>query len=153
MTRKRIERYGLLRRVRKRQEETRANIFAIAERKLLAAEQELDAIQTEQKEMIHHAQNQAQTLQDVPKINQYLQYERHLGRVAVQKSEHIGILRLEADEKRRDLQEAVKQRRIIDRLIEKAEQRMNEGIKKLEQRGMDEIATIRAAASRLAKTG
>lgn len=153
MTRKRIERYGLLRRIRQRQEETRANVFAIAERKLLSAKQELDAIETEQKEVIHRAQDQADTLHEVPKINQYLQYERHLGRVAVQKSEHIGILTLDTDEKRRELQEAVKQRRIIDRLIEKSEQRLNERMKKREQLAMDEIATTRAAALRLAKTG
>lgn len=148
MTQRRIQRYGVLGRIRKRQEEVKANILAIAQRRTLAARDQLAAIEREQSDWIRRAHNEASSIADVQRLNSYMQYERHLGRLAIQKSSGILKLEEEVHTKRDDLHEALKQRRMIDRLIERAEDNLQDQMNRLEQRTLDETATIRAAASR-----
>ena len=148
MIQRRIQRYGVLSRIRKRQEEVKANILAVAQRRTLAARDQLAAIEREQNDWIQRAHDDATSIADVQLLNNYMQYERHLGRLAVEKGSGILELEEEASAKRHDLHEALKQRRMIDRLIERAEENLQDQMNRQEQWTLDETATIRAAASR-----
>lgn len=143
MALRRPKQYETLRRIRRRQEEMQANLLAIAERKTLAALDALRALETAQDSALESAGTG-----DPFQGSRYIAYQRHLQGRAVEQHRTIEQLRGQANLRRRELQNAIKQRRMIDRLIQRAEQEIEAWRLKQEQLNLDEVATTRAARAR-----
>ena len=142
---KRPDRYATLLRVRKRVEELKANALASAQRYELAAHTRLSEIEHERRDALGRASQLAREPNRVSRIPDLIHYERHLGRVALNQSAEIEKLADEAEARRGELQEAVTQRRKVDRLMERARDSFRDWLKIQDQRATDEVATIRAA--------
>lgn len=139
------ENYAMLARVRKQQEDVRARDVARGDRNVRAAMAEGSQLAAMQKAIMIKADNLAETEVDTSKVDGYLQYERHLARLSVEQDAKIRTLRGVVNDLRAELTEAVKKRRIIDRLIERADEALLKRTLKSEQQIMDELASIRGA--------
>lgn len=140
------ENYAMLLRVRQRQEDVQARDVARAERNVSAAVAERDQIEALQKATMVKADDIAKTEVDTSKVDGYLQYERHLARLCVEQDAKIRSFRGVVEEFRVELGEAIKKRRIVERLIERAEAAQRKRAQKLEQQISDELASMRGAA-------
>lgn len=138
-------------RVRQRQERLKAQALADTRRAIRREEGRREEILRDQKRMIQEAGNQAQRAFDPAAVHAYFQYERHLARLAVEKDAAVRALRAVETERRRELEDAVKRRRVIERLRERALQAYARAVRKHEQFFHDEVAAGRAARAR--KTG
>lgn len=144
MRMRRPERYATLARIRKRQEEQKAQALAQARRVVQGLEEqrhELDAYQERVRERAaDHASEPV-----AGKMRTLYLFERHLGWLADKKDLEIEAGVRDAEDRRREFDEAVKQRRTIERLIEKAQEGLREESRRREQRHHDEIASIQFA--------
>lgn len=142
---KRPDRYATLLRVRKRVEDLKANAFASAQRDELAAREALCEIEHAQRDALGRASEVASQADGAGRVSDLIDYERHLGQVALNQSSEIEKLANEAEVRRSELQEAVTQRRMVDRLMERAREALQELLHIQDQRLSDEAASIRAA--------
>lgn len=137
--------YAMLLRVRKRQEEVRAQTLASTRREIRQTENERASIGDEQQRTLEKAGQLAKEVFDPSEVRRYHQYERHLARLAVQKDAEIRSLRRRADKERRDLEEAMKRRRISEKLEEHTAEAYHEHVRKEDQKRADETASNYAA--------
>ena len=144
----RPERYATLARVRKHQEEQRAQALAQARRVVSGLEEQRRELEAYQKRILEEAGRQASEPVAGRMRALYL-FERHLGRLGDEKGIEIEAGRHDAEERRGEFEEAVKQRRIVERLIEKAEEDVQDRIRRRTQRHHDEIAAIQFARESL----
>lgn len=142
---KRPDRYATLLRVRKRVEELKANALASAQRDELAARDTLAGVELAQRDALGRASDIASGTDGLRRVSDLIDYERHLGRVALNQGTEIEKLANEAEVHRNELQEAVMQRRMVDRLMERAREAFQHWLNIQDQRLTDETATIRAA--------
>ncbi len=138
-------RYETLLRLRKRQEELRAQELAITQRAARRAGEEREQIAAEQR----RALEQAAQLMDSPSLNardlrRHYQYERFLARMDDAKEAEILAFEETARHQREALKTAMKHKRIIERLKEKHLLARFAELRKQEQRETDEAASIRA---------
>ncbi len=145
---RRPERYETLARVRKRQEEQRAQVLAQARRVVSSLEEERRELETYQKRMLEEAGRQASE-PVAGRLRALYLFERHLCRLADEKEVEIEARRHDAEERRGEFDEAVTRRRIIERLIEKAEEDIRHSVRRRTQRQHDEIASIQFARESL----
>lgn len=142
---KRPDRYATLLRVRKRVEELKAAAHASAQRDELAARETLSGIEQAQRDALGRASQVASQIDGAGRVSDLIDYERHLGRVALNQSTEIEKFAQETEVRRNELRQAVTQRRMVDRLIERAREALQDWLNIQEQRLTDETATIRAA--------
>ncbi len=145
MATRRPEQYATLLRVRKRQEDFSAQVLAGVRREMRAAELQRSDFEDQQRRAIDHAQAYTGENFDERLFPQYVQYQRHLARMAVAKDAEIEQLRQQTAGRRLELENAMRQRRMVDRLIERSERIVSQKVKKEEQRSSDESASTRAA--------
>ena len=145
MPRLRAFQYGTLLRVRERQEDLKARALADVRRAIRAAEQQSVEISERQAAMFQRAAHLAEQAFDASDVRRYFQFERHLARLAVEKDSEIVALRAVEEERRAELEEAMKQRRIIERLKERKDEAYAREVNKQEQKISDESATSHAA--------
>lgn len=145
MARTDIAQYETILRIRKRQEDIKAQALAAARRHVHAARRERTRIAEEQMRALHAAQSIAQGRFDADEVRRYYQYERHLAHLADAKDAAIRQLEAVAEEKRGALETAAKTRRVMERLVERRLMAQLHHLRKMEQSAMDEAATIRAA--------
>ncbi len=148
MPARRPEHYAMLLRVRKRQEEIRAQALAEAQRIVNRTQTEQREIADTQKRTVEEATIEVRTLVSPGRVSALLRYERHLASLSVRKDAELIEARRIAGERREALSEAMLLRKTIDRLIEKARLRQMADALVQERRAMDETASIRAALSR-----
>ena len=156
MATRRPEQYATLLRVRKRQEDLSAQVLAGVRREMRAAELQRADFEDQQRRAIDSAQAYTGENFDERLFPQYVQYQRHLARMAVAKDAEIEQLRQQTAGRRLELENAMRQRRMVDRLIERSERIVSNNLKKEEQRSSDESASTRAAlaiASKAARRG
>ena len=102
----------------------------------------------EQMNMFELASKTANKSFEPDDIRRYYQYERYLARLADDKDSQIVQLTDEAAERRTELEEAMKSRRIIERLNERRLASYMQELYKEEQKFNDEVATNRSASMR-----
>ena len=137
--------YGTLLRVRKRQEDLRAQALAQARRDLHAQERSRAEIVQRQRQMLEEAGRASANPFTVDEIRRFYQYERHLANMATHADARIGELGEAAEQRRLELEEAMKRRRVLELLQERRQQAFAAEIRKREQAAADESATSRAA--------
>ncbi len=153
MAARRPQHYATLLRIRKRQEDLKAQALAAARRGVGNAETQRAELEAQQRRALDDAASAASAagaagpVVDGPRVVQFLHYERHLGRLAVAKDAEIIGLEKVAEERRTELEETMKQRRIAERLVEGAERAVLEKAQKAELVLNDESASVRAALS------
>ncbi len=140
--------FGTLLRIRKRQEELRALAFADARREVRTAERERDELSAWRREMFDEAGTRARAVFDPGDVRLYYRYERHLARLIDDKDAQIVQLSGTAEQRRMELDDAMKRRRIIEKLLERKERQAHEDMRKAEQKSADETASKYAALAR-----
>jgi len=140
--------YNMLLRVRKRQEDVCAQVLASTRRDLRVAEHRREEIEREQMQMLEDAGKAAASGVSASDIRRFYQYERHLAYVATRTDARIRELQNEVDKRRLDLDEAMKRRRILERLKERRQAALQAGLLKDEQAMSDEVATSHVALDR-----
>ena len=145
MATRRPEQYDTLLRVRKRQEEVEALSLAAAHREVQTVERQREELSRLQRLAIENASKNAGKGKNSLRLNQYLQFQRHLARLSDDKDSVIVSLNREADERRQVLEDAMKRRKMVERLHERAWDALRQGISKEERRISDETASTQAA--------
>ena len=137
--------YATLLRVRKRQEDLKAGALAEAQRSVHRAEAERAEVLAYQQRIVYGAERASKSLENVSSVRQYLLFERHLARRAVDKDSEVAALKNVADDRRQELETSMKERRMVERLLERAHEERARRRAELEQKASDEMASIRAA--------
>lgn len=148
MKARRPERYATLARVRKHQEEQQAKALAEARRVVSGLVEERHELEAYQRRILEEAGRQASEPVAGRMRALYL-FERHLVKLADEKDVEIEAGRHDAEARRGEFEEAVKRRRIVERLIERAEEDVQDRIRRRTQRQHDEFATIQFARESL----
>ena len=138
---KRPTQFDTLLRIRQRQEDLYAAALATARRDVRHAEQKRDTISQAQQLTLQKAGERSHALFDPREIRTYYQYERHLQRLADVSDAEIRQLNKVAEERRQELEEAMKRRRIIEKLIERKMRVYHEEVRKEEQHQADEVSS------------
>ena len=138
-------RYGTLLRVRQRQEELKSMALAQMRRAVRVAEQQRSEIVGQQLAALTTAAERTQEDFDAGDVRRYFLYERHLSRLAVEKDAEITDLRTREDERRLQLEDAMKDRKMLERLKARKEKAYQYAVNKEEQKLLDEAAVNRAA--------
>ena len=137
--------YGALLRVRKHQEEMRAMTLAHTRREIARARSEREEIADRQREALARISDLARDRFDAADVRRYFQYERYLARRAVEKDAEIQGLEARASEEREVLEEAMKRRKITEKLEEQVRNTYAAHVRGWEQKQMDEAASNRRA--------
>ena len=137
---RRLERYATLARVRKHQEEQKAQVLAQARRVVRGLEEQRRELEAYRERVLERAADQASGPVEAQMRALYL-FERHLGRLADEKDVEIDAGVSDAEERRSEFEEAVKQRRIIERLIEKTGEGLPEKFRRRLQAPPAELAS------------
>ena len=145
MATRRLEQYGTLLRVRKRPEEIEAMSLAAAHREVQTVKRQREELSRLQRLAIENASKNAGEGGNSLRLNQYLQFQRHLARLSDDKDAVIVSLNQEADQRRQALEDAMKRRKMVERLHERARSVRRKGISKEGQRISDETASTQAA--------
>ena len=140
--------FDMLLRVRERQEDIRAQALAVARRDVMTAERQREALVEQQRETFAEAGKRARAEFDAREVRMYYQYERFLARLVDEKDVAIGQFRRVAEERRVELEEAMKRRRIVEKLIERKRRAYAAELRKEEQTFADETAANYAAIAR-----
>lgn len=148
MARRFVFRFQTLLRVRKRQEDSKSRALAEVRRDIRIAEQRRDEIAREQARTLEHVGESTRQKFDANDILRYYQYERHLARVAVDRDAAIAQLKGVERERLVELEEAMKKRRVVERLRERQEAVHMAEANKEEQTLADEAAGNLAAVAR-----
>lgn len=133
--------FDTLLRIRRRQEDLRAAALGAAHRDVRHAEGQRDAIADAQLHILHEAGERAHDVFDPREVRLYYQYERHLQTLSDNKDAEIVSLKKVAEERRVELEEAMKRRRMIEKLIERKMSAYEDEVRKEEQHLADETAS------------
>ena len=136
--------------LRKRQENLKAQGYANALRHVRTAQLEREQLQEWQRTLILESEVNAGDQIDAAQQRARHNYERFLAGRIVEQDAVIHELQEVAEEKRLDMQESVKQRRMMETLAEQSRKSVDNETKRLERLDADETASIRAALRRAA---
>ncbi len=142
--------YAVLLRVRERQERLKAQALAESRRDIQSAEAQRGALAEEQRRVLEQAGVAAQHQIDAHKVQSFIHYERHIARLSVDKDAEIHGLRKVEERKRTELEDAMKRRKVVERLSDRVRQTYIEHVRKEEQKQFDETASVRSAIERKA---
>lgn len=144
------QKYAVLLRVRERQERLKAQSLAAARRDVGRAEAQRDALAEEQERVLGEAGKAARQRIDAAKVQAFIHYERHIARLAVDKDAEIYSLKSVAETRRGELEDAMKQRKVVERLNERARLAYRDYVLREEQKLLDETGSVQAALERMA---
>lgn len=144
-------RYDMLLRVRTLQQDIKAQVLGETRRAVQATEQERDDILAMRQQTLEDAAQKAARHIDVRDVYRYYAYERHLARLAVEKDAQLAMLRKQEEAHRLELEEAMKRKKVVERLKDRHDERAQSEQKKSEQRFSDEVANSREARKRVEK--
>lgn len=145
MPRRDPDRFDTLVRVRKRQEQVRAQSLADVRTQIRSVQKQRQQISEEQVRMFEEASDAVEERLAGPEIHLYFQYERHLARLAVDRDATLRRLHTVEEERRSALEDAMKRRRVVERLQERYAIEAASEFRKTEQKMNDEIAGVRAS--------
>jgi flagellar export protein FliJ len=142
------DRFKTLLRVRKRQENLRGQALALVRRLIRAGEAERTNMEAQRWAMLEKAADRMKDEFTVSDVQRYYQYERHLARLVVEKDAEIQDYKGQEEERRQELTEAMKHRRIAERLDERSEEEFAAHVRKHDRLSADEVAIGRAWMAR-----
>lgn len=141
----------MLLRVRQVQQDLRAHAFAGVQREIAAARHQRNQIERERKGLLDDAAKRTREHFDPRQMRSFYQYERHLARLIDDADSEIRRLCSVAEERRAELEEAMKNRRMIEKLRQRKINAFLTELQKDEQKLSDEKATAGAAVERAGK--
>ena len=144
------QKYAMLLRVRERQERLKAQSLAAARRDVGRAVAQRDALAEEQERVLGEAGEAARHRVDAAKVQAFIHYERHIARLAVDKDAEIHSLKSVAETRRGELEDAMKRRKVVERLNERARLAYRDYVLREEQKLLDETGSVHAALERMA---
>lgn len=142
------KRFATLLRVRKLQQDRRSRELAQVRQLIVHAQNELDQLEREQRHMLSEAGQRARKTFDASDIQRHFQYARYLGDRMDRKSSQITSLRGEEAKRLETLHDAARQRRIAERLDERAAAEYDAFVDRETRKQVDEIAIVRAWTTR-----
>ncbi len=145
MALRRPTQFDTLLRVRELREGIQGQVMAAARREVFLARGQREDLARQQRRIFEAAARIAQKDFDARDVRRHFQFARHLSRVVDEKDAEIKELEGLAEAERTKLEEAMKARRVVEKLKQR---RMNTYLKELgriEQRALDEIATTHNA--------
>ncbi len=145
---KRPVHYDVLLRIRQLQQDLQGQALASARRAVSTARQQRESLVEQRIFLISEAGTKAQHHFDPVDIRAYYQYERHLARLVDAKDAEISSLEAQAEQQRAELEQAMKRRRVVERLRERKLQAFLDEVQREEQKASDEAATNSAAFPR-----
>lgn len=146
MNRRRLKTLSTMVRVRRRQEDLKAQALAQAQRDVRNAMEQREGLEMYQRRMLDRAgELMLGDDVDASAVRQVYQYERHLARLSIERDADIRRLEQVAEGKRQELETALKNRRVVEQLETRAVERYRQFRNDLEQKHNDEIATVRAS--------
>lgn len=140
--------YEVLLRIRKRQEDLKAQSLALARREVHVAKEQRIHLGEEQQRALCCAGALAQNIFDAADVRRYYQYERYLARLCDAKDVAIRELERVAESRRQELEHATKSKRIVEKLKERRQRAHHAVLRRKEQQMADELASNYAAAGR-----
>jgi flagellar export protein FliJ len=144
----RIARFGTLLRVRKRQEDLKAQALAIARTEHAALRRQRRELDERRRALMKEADVRPGAAFEPTRVEAIYQYERHLGRRSDAKDAEIALHGRTVQAARTELESAMAQKRIMEKLIERAEKAERAEAVRREQRWHDESSVIRFAHGR-----
>lgn len=138
-------RYKTLLRVRRLLEEGAAGQFAAVAREKQVAEQRRAELSEQRRALLADTGAQPEYGLDSRDMRMRYAYERHLVRLGMDQDAYIAQIAGRLEAKRVELEEAVKERRMMERLEERAMDAVRVAERKAEQKAHDEIAVMRQA--------
>jgi len=135
-------------RVRKRQEELRAQALAETQATVRKTEHRRAELVGLQRIMLTNADALTRENFDAADVRRYFQYERYLSRCVVDTDAQLAELAEAAEDRRAELEDAVQKKKVIDRLKERHREAVAADDRYWEQRTNDEIASGRAYLAR-----
>ncbi len=145
---RKLNTYKRLTRIRKRQQDWKAQELAAIQRERMTLEERRASIYAAQQNILNNAQDRKKYLIDAWDIQRYYQFERHLARLGDDTDAEIRTLESQEDSCRDALTEAMKLRRMMEQLANHESGRVSRHLLKTEQRLLDEIATVRYGTRR-----
>lgn len=109
--------------LRERLEDLKKNEYGIAKKKLLDAIRKKDMMVAKKEALIEEMKTLDGSIEKLKKRNEYTRYIDYLKEVIEKMEQNITFLTLEAEEKRKELEEAVKDRKILDKFKEKEKEK------------------------------
>lgn len=153
MPRRTAQQYDTLLRIRKRQEDLRAQALAETNRQIAARRQQRTQLDAERRTWLFEAGARAQRVFRAPEVAPVYRYERHLAHCITSTDASLRQLEATAAERRGELENAMKQRRVIERLRERLLEARRAAVLKEVQKRTDEAATNRAARGQRGQGG
>ena len=135
-------------RVRKRQEEIRAQALAETKAVILGAQRERHELVELQRAMLMNADALTRDAFDAADVRQFFQYERHLAHRVVDADARIAEQLHIAEDRRAELEDASRNRKAIEKLEDRHRGHVAAAGQYWEQRTSDEIAAARAYIAR-----
>jgi flagellar export protein FliJ len=134
--------------VRQHEEDFKAQALGAVWRDIDTAKRQRTEIERQQRAMLEQAGRVAREEFAAAVVQGYYQYERHLARLAVEKDAELAELRELENTRRRELEDAMKRRRIVERLKERQNKAFREEVEREQRKFADEVATNQAAIAR-----
>lgn len=148
MAQDRIARYEVLLRVRKRQEDLKAQALVIARNEHAALRRQRRELDERRRSLLKEADIPRGARVEPSRVGAIYQYERHLGRRADAKDAEIAMHARVVESARAELETAMGRKRMMEKLIERTQKAERAEATRREQRWHDESAVIRFAHRR-----
>jgi len=110
--------YDTLVRIRQLQEDLQAQILAATRYQAMQAEERRNQLQAERRRLLEEAADKAKHSFDAQVIGAYYRYERHLSHLADLEDAELARLHAVAESQRVELEQAMKHRRMVEKLKE-----------------------------------
>lgn len=140
--------YHTLLRVRTRKEEMASQKLAQLQRRIQHTSDRAAQIRRIQEDVLSQAAQQMRDQFTVRDIQQFYQYEQHMARQGLEADADLRRLQHQENAQQAELQEAVKQRQVVENLKDRRDRQMRVFLEKTEQRIADETAVSRSAQAR-----
>ena len=134
--------YDTLLRIRQLQEDLHAQSLAASRRDVRRAQQQRAELMEQRHDVLDTAGRRARENPVAGELRAYYQHERRLARLTDEKDAEVAQLGKVAEDKRGELEQAMKQRRIVERLRERRIEAYEAEMRREEQKASDEVAQV-----------
>lgn len=142
-------RYAAILRIRERAEDREAQALAAIRAEIQRAHRERTSLELARQLTLDQAGISLRDQFDASDIRGYYQYERHVVHLRDQKDAEIRQLEARESAQRAVLEYATRERRVAERLHQRRREAYHQYIRQVEQKILDEIATMYAARPNL----
>lgn len=144
---KRPDRYAALLRVRQREEDARAAALAKAVGAIRNAEARRVALVERHEDTLQRA-SEATAGTNVPLMEQFSQYERHVIQLIAHSDKDIQQLHGDRQKRQQEFEASHRRRKVVDRLVERIVSRWESHVEREERKAIEESVAMRYAFRR-----